>query len=448
MLFEKLLRVLNRVSAETVRNAGITSRITAMFRFLLICFSNGSRSDVCGQADRCIGRPASSDVRIVSRFTGARRKISSPSASESAFKIAPHPPPTGGSPMPRAPTGVSGSGMSSAAHCMLTGTSRIVGGLVWWKRLDNGRPYCGSYTHFWPIAWPMPRIERPSTWPPSACGWITVPTSAHGQKIDDVILAGFEYRLRPRQSWRQRKRSRPSRGYLSLATATSPWPASAAADALVYLLMSSGSFVAVVDAAELDGALRGLRQGHARPAALAEHALVGDFVILGLAAEVLGRDFLQLLFRVHGGRVRRTRHGVGGLAAAGNASPRQILGRVAPGDVALFPGHAEHFGDHAVHVADRLRSEIADAGLDVDPAIGLDDEQARRIRWSRRQKQLDRHAHSANFRAAALRVRAFRSFHLNCSAPRSSASLMNALVDMRSLAVRCTGPNGALPSGR
>src|SRR6266478_3280557 len=52
-----------------------------------------------------------------------------PSASERAFKIEAQPPPTGGSPMPRAPTGVSGSGISSAAHCMSTGTSRIVGGL-------------------------------------------------------------------------------------------------------------------------------------------------------------------------------------------------------------------------------------------------------------------------------------------------------------------------------
>ena len=52
---------------------------------------------------------------MVSRLTGARRKISSPSASESAFRMEAHPPPTGGSPTPRAPTGVSGSGISSAA---------------------------------------------------------------------------------------------------------------------------------------------------------------------------------------------------------------------------------------------------------------------------------------------------------------------------------------------
>ena len=43
--------------------------------------------------------------------------------------IAVHPAATGGSPMPRAPTGVSGSGMSSAAHRMFCGASRIDGGL-------------------------------------------------------------------------------------------------------------------------------------------------------------------------------------------------------------------------------------------------------------------------------------------------------------------------------
>ena len=40
-----------------------------------------------------------------------------------------------------------------------------------------------------------------------------------------------------------------------------------------------------------------------------------------------------------------------------------------------------------------------------------------------------------------------RSFHLNCSAPRSSASLRNALVDVRLACRPVGGPNGALPSG-
>src|ERR1700733_74603 len=87
-----------------------------------------------------IGRPASSEARIVSANTGARRKTSSPRASESAFKIAMQPAPTGGSPIPRAPTGVSGSGIPTACHAIFSGASKIVGGLVWWNRLATGRP--------------------------------------------------------------------------------------------------------------------------------------------------------------------------------------------------------------------------------------------------------------------------------------------------------------------
>src|ERR1017187_7404066 len=45
-------------------------------------------------------------------------------------------------PTPRAPTGVSGSGMSNAVHCMSTGTSRIVGGLLWWNRLETNDSGC------------------------------------------------------------------------------------------------------------------------------------------------------------------------------------------------------------------------------------------------------------------------------------------------------------------
>ena len=77
------------------------------------------------------GCPASSDARISLAMTGARRKTSSPTAFARAFSTALQPAATGGSPIPRAPTGVSGSGMSSAAHCIFAGASRIVGGLFW-----------------------------------------------------------------------------------------------------------------------------------------------------------------------------------------------------------------------------------------------------------------------------------------------------------------------------
>jgi len=61
-----------------------------------------------------------SAIRIVSAVTGARRKISSPTAAAIAFTTAPNP----------APTGDSGSAMSSAAHRICAGASRIVGGLL------------------------------------------------------------------------------------------------------------------------------------------------------------------------------------------------------------------------------------------------------------------------------------------------------------------------------
>ena len=48
-----------------------------------------------------------------------------------AFITAPHPAPTGASPTPRTPTGVSGSGKSSAAKLKIGGASRMVGGLLW-----------------------------------------------------------------------------------------------------------------------------------------------------------------------------------------------------------------------------------------------------------------------------------------------------------------------------
>src|SRR6516165_1453766 len=49
---------------------------------------------------------------------------------------------------------------------------------------------------------------------------------------------------------------------------------------------------------------------------------------------------------------------------------------VTPRDVALLPGNVEHFGDDAMHVDDRVGAEVPDAGLDRQPAIGLDHEEA------------------------------------------------------------------------
>src|SRR5580692_10841470 len=89
------------------------------------------------------------------------------------------------------------------------------------------------------------------------------------------------------------------------------------------------------------------------------------------------------------------------LAAAGGACPGQILRGVAPGEIALFPGHAEKFGNDAVHVSPGLRPQIADTGLDIDMAIGLDDEQAVKARGAAG-ITTDRYADTPHLRAVAL----------------------------------------------
>src|SRR6266851_5022549 len=133
--------------------------------------------------------------------------------------------------------------------------------------------------------------------------------------------------------------------------------------------------VAIVNASELYSALRGVGQGHAGASAFPGDALIGNDVVLGFAAKVLGRNLLQFHDGVARHRVRRASHGMGRLASSGWACPWQVLRRVAPRDIALFPRHAEEFSDHTMHVSPGFRSQIADSGLDIDPSVGLDDEQ-------------------------------------------------------------------------
>ena len=42
----------------------------------------------------------------------------------------------------------------------------------------------------------------------------------------------------------------------------------------------------------------------------------------------------------------------------------------------FLPRHAHHLGGHALAIGERFSAEIADAGLDVHPAVRLDDEEA------------------------------------------------------------------------
>src|SRR5208337_4515178 len=135
-----------------------------------------------------------------------------------------------------------------------------------------------------------------------------------------------------------------------------------------------GCFMAIVDATQLNGVLRGLRQSHAGASTLTEYALVGDIVSLWLTAEFLRRNFLELLLGVHRGRVRRACHCMGRLAAAGNAGEGKVLRRVSPCNVALLPRNSQDFGACTVNVAHRFRSQVADSRLEGYAAIGLDDQ--------------------------------------------------------------------------
>src|ERR1700676_3877369 len=157
----------------------------------------------------------------------------------------------------------------------------------------------------------------------------------------------------------------------------------------------------VVSAAELNGALGGFCEGHSGAATFPEDAFVGDIVIFRLAAKVARRNLLQFLSRVHGDRVRGARHRVGCLTAARRACPGQVLPRVSPGDFAFFPRHAEQFSDHAMHIAPGLGTEIADPGLNIDFAIGLDDEQPIKARRPAG-VTADRHSNATHFRTVPL----------------------------------------------
>src|SRR5260370_11360123 len=129
-----------------------------------------------------------------------------------------------------------------------------------------------------------------------------------------------------------------------------------------------GRLVAVVDATQLNRVLRGLRQSHTG-ATLAENTLIGDLVLLRFATKLLGRDFLELLLRVHRRRVCGPCHRVSCLAAAGHAGEGKVLSRVTPHNIALFPWHTENFSARAVYVDYRLRSQVADPRLEGDPPI-------------------------------------------------------------------------------
>ena len=150
-------------------------------------------------------------------------------------------------------------------------------------------------------------------------------------------LAGLDVDLDFGEPGDERERDCRRAGSCPWRRPSGPGPASAVADAFVNLLMSFGSSWPSYVPPSSIARCAACASVMPATAALAEHALVGDLVVVRTAAEVLRRDLLQLLLRVHRRRVSGARHRVRGLAAAGDAGPRQVLRRVAPDDLAPSP---------------------------------------------------------------------------------------------------------------
>ena len=66
---------------------------------------------------------------------------------------------------------------------------------------------------------------------------------------------------------------------------------------------------------------------------------------------------------------------MGGLAAGLAGTPREVAGGVAPHHLAVVPVHAEHVSGRAAGVGDGVRAQVADALVDVEPAVRPDHQQ-------------------------------------------------------------------------
>src|SRR5271166_1025574 len=145
-----------------------------------------------------------------------------------------------------------------------------------------------------------------------------------GEEIHDVVLARFNVNLDLGKAGNVRK-CRAITGVIVLGGCHQTLSSQCRYGCLREFVEVGGCFVAIVDATQLNGILRSLRQSHAGASALTEYALVGDIVSLWLAAEFLRRDFLEFLLGVHRGPVRRACHCMGRLAAAGNTTERKVI---------------------------------------------------------------------------------------------------------------------------
>ena len=132
----------------------------------------------------------------LSSSTGARRITSSPTASRSALRTALQPAATGGSPMPREPTGVSGSGMFQRVPLHVL------------RRIEDRRRLVlieapGERHAVVLVVDPlladargaMPSIERPRIWPPRLRGCMHRADVGDAEVVEQLVLAGFDVDL-------------------------------------------------------------------------------------------------------------------------------------------------------------------------------------------------------------------------------------------------------------
>ncbi len=136
------------------------------------------------------------------------------------------------------------------------------------------------------------------------------------------------------------------------------------------------------------------------------------------------------------------------LAAAGHAAPRKMLRRVAPGHVRLFPRHPDHLGGNALAVDHRLGAEVADAGVHVHVAVGLDDEQA--VESGRAADETaDRDADAAHLGAVALAAVRLARIPAELERALVERLLEEAARRVRAIRPRAfAGPNLRLACGR
>ena len=130
----------------------------------------------------------------------------------------------------------------------------------------------------------------------------------------------------------------PSCGYLSLAETTSPCPASAATDSLGLLVHFGISFVAVVDAAQLDGALRSFSKASClrrRLCGIRAHWQHRN--LPGLPPCVLAATPFSLCFAFVCDCIRRARHRVRRLAAADDAGVGHDASKCRPTRCRKYP---------------------------------------------------------------------------------------------------------------